>query len=254
VNSVCWLSHGLRQSSWIRSIVVGKLWTSSNCWRIHILAISIAPPERLWETLGVEIVRQDEVRDSKLGITEQVLGWVSSEVNRISKRARSVICLTTLRIFCFVLLTSCGHSSHAPNDIFVLLSWCSGLYIACLKSDRHFVSSPGWPMLVSSLADVTWSHIEPLHTSKVLHSKKRSSADSSRVTFSEFISHTGASGFLTIYWSHQEQIRNLMNTLLTQAKSYPSPLTAMSFSHCSWCHGSLEKRERSNVISCLWWC
>jgi len=104
------------------------------------------------ETLGVEIVRQDEVRDSKLGITEQVLGWVSSEVNRISKRARSVICLTTLRIFCFVLLTSCGHSSHAPNDIFVLLSWCSGLYIACLKSDRHFVSSPGWPMLVSSLA------------------------------------------------------------------------------------------------------
>ena len=59
------------------------------------------------ETLGVEIVRQDEVRDSKLGITEQVLGWVSSEVNRISKRARSAICLTTLQIcLCIVNILS----------------------------------------------------------------------------------------------------------------------------------------------------
>ncbi|TFY83754.1 hypothetical protein EWM64_g252 [Hericium alpestre] len=39
------------------------------------------------EAVGVELVRRDETREEKLGVTEQILGWISNEAGRISKRA-----------------------------------------------------------------------------------------------------------------------------------------------------------------------
>lgn len=49
------------------------------------------------EEVGMELVRRDEVRgtdagppdETKLGVTEQILGWLSNEVVGLSKRASS---------------------------------------------------------------------------------------------------------------------------------------------------------------------
>jgi hypothetical protein len=46
------------------------------------------------EEVGVELVRRDELRgdpegslaENKLGVTEQIVGWLSTEVRRVSKR------------------------------------------------------------------------------------------------------------------------------------------------------------------------
>jgi hypothetical protein len=39
------------------------------------------------EEVGMELVRQDELREEgKLGVTEQILGWLSNEVGGLVKR------------------------------------------------------------------------------------------------------------------------------------------------------------------------
>lgn len=46
------------------------------------------------EAVGVELVKRDELRgasegaqvENKLGVTEQILGWLANEVGRISQR------------------------------------------------------------------------------------------------------------------------------------------------------------------------
>lgn len=48
------------------------------------------------EAVGIELVRRDELRgtpegephENKLGVTEQILGWLANEVGQIYKRAR----------------------------------------------------------------------------------------------------------------------------------------------------------------------
>ena len=45
-------------------------------------------------------------------------------------------------------------SSYAPSDLFVLLSWCCGLYTVCIKHNPYFTSSTSWSALVGSLASV----------------------------------------------------------------------------------------------------
>ena len=49
------------------------------------------------EAVGMELVKRDELRgtaegdleENKLGVTEQILGWLANEVGRISKRGVS---------------------------------------------------------------------------------------------------------------------------------------------------------------------
>jgi hypothetical protein len=49
------------------------------------------------EAVGMELVRRDEARgisegavyEVKLGVTEQILGWLSNEVSRFAKRSSS---------------------------------------------------------------------------------------------------------------------------------------------------------------------
>lgn len=46
------------------------------------------------EAIGMELVRRDELRvteqgKSKLGVTEQILGWLSIEVGTVSKRSNA---------------------------------------------------------------------------------------------------------------------------------------------------------------------
>ncbi|KAJ7600549.1 armadillo-type protein [Mycena floridula] len=92
------------------------------------------------EAVGMELVRRDECRgtdqgpadEMKLGVAEQILGWLSNEVTRLSQRGSS--------------------SSYAPADIFVLLNWSCGLYSVCLATNPTFVESNAWPMLVTTMA------------------------------------------------------------------------------------------------------
>ncbi|TFK45118.1 armadillo-type protein [Crucibulum laeve] len=90
------------------------------------------------EAVGMELVRRDELRgreegavdEAKLGVAEQILGWLSNEVGRLAKRG----------------------SSHASSDFFVLLSWSCGLYTVCVKNNPDFPASNSWRLLIGSMA------------------------------------------------------------------------------------------------------
>lgn len=38
------------------------------------------------ESVGMELISQDEQREIKLGVSEQIIGWLSNEVGRYAKR------------------------------------------------------------------------------------------------------------------------------------------------------------------------
>ncbi|KAE9398973.1 ARM repeat-containing protein [Gymnopus androsaceus JB14] len=92
------------------------------------------------EDIGMVLVRRDELRgtengpsdEQKMGVTEQIVGWISNEVSRFAKRGSA--------------------SSYAPSDLFVLLSWCSGIYTVCLEANPHFIETSSWRSLVGSKA------------------------------------------------------------------------------------------------------
>ena len=55
------------------------------------------------EAVGVELVRRDELRageqnEVKLGVAEQILGWLSHEVERLAKNG-SPECVAAIMIF-----------------------------------------------------------------------------------------------------------------------------------------------------------
>ncbi|KAK0434719.1 hypothetical protein EV421DRAFT_1909191 [Armillaria borealis] len=90
------------------------------------------------ETVGMEIVKRDELRgttagdEQKLGVTEQILGWMSHEVARYSKLSSSSAC--------------------APSDLFTLLSWCCGIYTICMQRSPGFSETQSWSALLGSMA------------------------------------------------------------------------------------------------------
>lgn len=109
------------------------------------------------ELVGMELVRRDSVRGTAdgpegevmLGVAEHIFGWLSNEVGRITKKnnaecvkLNSCISITNLWVF----------SSHAPSDLFVLLSWTCGLYTTCVRSDPDFVESNSWRVVIGSMA------------------------------------------------------------------------------------------------------
>ncbi len=59
------------------------------------------------ETVGIELVRRDELRgtspedanETKLGVTEQIVGWLANEVDKFAKRSR---CVFDLKITIFL--------------------------------------------------------------------------------------------------------------------------------------------------------
>ncbi|KAL0955554.1 hypothetical protein HGRIS_001793 [Hohenbuehelia grisea] len=92
------------------------------------------------EAVGMELVRRDELRgtpdgavdETRMGVAEQILGWLGHEVGRVAKRGAG--------------------SAYASSDLFVLLSWSCGLYTVCLKTNPDFTSSQSWITLVTALA------------------------------------------------------------------------------------------------------
>ncbi|KAI0366693.1 ARM repeat-containing protein [Pilatotrama ljubarskyi] len=143
------------------------------------------------EEVGITLVRRDELRgtpqgepdESKFGVTEQVLGWMSQEVGRIAKRS----------------------SSHAAADMFVLLSWCCGLYVACLDSNPDFPKTRSWQALLGIMATLVDMLIDPATRAKKPLQK------SALVRTRRALRH------------RPEALPLVMKSLLALAKTMPSP-------------------------------
>ena len=109
------------------------------------------------EAVGIELVRRDELRSTdagdknqvKLGVAEQILGWLSNEVGKLVKNGNSECVVHLSRS---LRVSQPISSSYAPSDLFVLLSWSCGLYAVCIKHDPHFTSSNSWKGLITSMA------------------------------------------------------------------------------------------------------
>ncbi|KAG7441044.1 ARM repeat-containing protein [Guyanagaster necrorhizus] len=90
------------------------------------------------EMVGTEMIKRDELRgtmdsdEQRLGVTEQILGWLSHEVARYSKLSSSSAC--------------------APSDLFTLLSWCCGIYTICIQYNSTFSETQSWSVLLGSMA------------------------------------------------------------------------------------------------------
>ncbi|GJE94641.1 ARM repeat-containing protein [Phanerochaete sordida] len=97
-----------------------------------------APSREAVEAVGVELVRRDELRgtpegepdDERMGVAEQIVGWLSQEIDRMAKRP----------------------NAYPPADMLVLLSWCTGIYSVCAEHNPHFASSVTWGPLLGSVA------------------------------------------------------------------------------------------------------
>ena len=58
-----------------------------------------APSREAVEAVGIELVRRDELRGTpegeqdaeRMGVTEQIVGWLAQEVDRMAKRPRCVV-------------------------------------------------------------------------------------------------------------------------------------------------------------------
>lgn len=73
-----------------------------------------APSREAVETIGIELVRRDELRGTpegepdteRLGVTELIVNWLANEVDRMAKRPRCVLypCTQITRNSCACLL------------------------------------------------------------------------------------------------------------------------------------------------------
>jgi hypothetical protein len=95
----------------------------------------------------MELIRQDEGLETKEGVTEQIVGWMTVEVGRIVRKG--------------------SPGSYAATDIFVLLNWACGIYSVCSKTSSDFTSTRSWPAvigIISSLLELLLSptsHVKP---------------------------------------------------------------------------------------------
>ncbi|KAG1774599.1 armadillo-type protein [Suillus placidus] len=144
------------------------------------------------EEVGMTLIEMDETADAaqKMGVTEQVLGWLANEVSHIAKRG--------------------SPSTYAPADIFVLLSWACGLYATCLRSSPGFTSSPPWKVLVEIFATLFDMQLN------------RSTRTKPTMQKSAFVRTRRA------LRSAPEELPVLMATLVAQAKSSQTPLIQIS--------------------------
>ncbi|KAF8883249.1 armadillo-type protein [Infundibulicybe gibba] len=149
------------------------------------------------ESIGMELVRRDEVRgtvngpedENRLGVTEQILGWLSNEVYRFSKRGTS--------------------SSYAPSDIFVLLSWTCGIFTTCMKANPGFPLTPSWRLIVVTMA-LLFDMIQ----------------DSDQVK--PALKHSALVRTRRSLRSAGDKLSDFMSMLLTQAQSSQTPLRMLS--------------------------
>ncbi|KAF8553713.1 ARM repeat-containing protein [Imleria badia] len=139
------------------------------------------------EDIGMRLVRKDEsIRDTpKLGVLDNVLGWLANEVARISKPTPS---------------------SYAAADLFVLSNWSCGLYTTCISASPDFVASDAWRVLTGILATLLDIQLNPSTRSKP--TMQKSALVRTRRALRSAPRH----------------LHLLMSTLVSQAKSSQTPL------------------------------
>lgn len=155
------------------------------------------------EDVGIELVRQDELRETKLGVTEQVLGWMANEVGRISRKG--------------------SPTAYASADTFVLLSWTCGIYTVCVESSSEFTDSRLWNVVVGSMAMLLDHLLSPASRTKpslrkatLIRVRRALRSVSSRgLTLRHGLTSFQSPGNLD----------TLISTLLSAAKANSAPLT-----------------------------
>ncbi|KAF8434348.1 armadillo-type protein [Boletus edulis BED1] len=176
---------GLAPSSWHLSLSqvldVFKLLTETYPRYID------TPSRDAVEHIGMRLVQKDEsIRDaSKLGVLDNVLGWLANEATHISKPTPS---------------------SYAAADLFVLLNWSCGLYTTCLSANPDVVSSDAWRVLTGILATLLDLLLNPSIRSKPTMQK------SALVRTRRALR------------SAPQHLHLLMSTLVSHAKSSQTPL------------------------------
>ncbi|KAG5642517.1 hypothetical protein DXG03_002618 [Asterophora parasitica] len=148
------------------------------------------------EAVGMELIRRDELRGSpdgpigevKLGVAEQIIGWLSTEVARLAKRG--------------------SPSSYASSDLFVLLSWSCGIYTVCVNANPEISSTNVWRVLVGSMATL----LDMLNASNA----KSSLLQGALVRVRRALRSAG------------EKLHTVISTLLAISKSSQSPFRMIS--------------------------
>ncbi|EKM53603.1 uncharacterized protein PHACADRAFT_125439 [Phanerochaete carnosa HHB-10118-sp] len=155
-----------------------------------------APSREAVETVGVELVRRDELRGTpegeqdaeRMGVAEQIVGWLAQEVDRMAKRP----------------------SAYPPADMLVLLSWCAGIYSVCVEHNPHFTSSVPWSPLVGSMATLLDLILDKANRAKP--SVQKGALVRARRALR----------------SSPRDIHSVIETLITRAKGHNSPLHVVS--------------------------
>ncbi|KAN0130768.1 ARM repeat-containing protein [Lactarius tabidus] len=139
------------------------------------------------EEVGKELVRRDETREKKQGVTERFLGRIGNEVGRIVGRP----------------------NSHAPSEAFSLLCWCCGLYTVMVHHSTDFQSSVSWTSLVTFMASLLDVLLQS--STRAKRSLRKSAVIRTRRALRSSPSH----------------LTPFMSTLLAQSKAFSSPLVAI---------------------------
>lgn len=84
-------SSGLRRIVWIDAMDGVDLSLSQILDVFQLLTLTYPrygddKSQAAVEAVGMELVSQDEQRENKLGVSEQIIGWLSNEVGRYAKR------------------------------------------------------------------------------------------------------------------------------------------------------------------------
>ncbi|KAH9175038.1 ARM repeat-containing protein [Lactarius sanguifluus] len=139
------------------------------------------------EEVGKELVRREETREEKQGVTERILVRIGNEVDRIVGRP----------------------NSHAPTEAFSLLCWCCGLYAVVVRHSPDFPSSVSWVSLVTFMAPLLDILLQS--STRAKSSVQKSAIVRTRRALRSSPSH----------------LAPFMNTLLAQSKTFSSPLVAI---------------------------
>ncbi|KAH9007605.1 ARM repeat-containing protein [Lactarius deliciosus] len=139
------------------------------------------------EEVGKELVRREETREEKQGVTERILVRIGNEVERIVGRP----------------------NSHAPTEAFSLLCWCCGLYAVVVRHSPDFPSSVSWISLVTFMAPLLDILLQS--STRAKSSVQKSAIVRTRRALRSSPSH----------------LAPFMNTLLAQSKTFSSPLVAI---------------------------
>jgi hypothetical protein len=155
----------------------------------------------------MELVRQDEHLETNNGVTEQILGWMSTEVGRIARKG--------------------SPTSHAAMDVFVLLNWTCGIYTTCLKASSDFTSTRSWLVTVGLMAILMDLLTSP--TSHVKPNLRKTAVVRCRSALRSVCGQPSFSSPLQTDKNCQNpaQLSTVMNTLLNQAKASSSPLSVV---------------------------